>query len=647
MPSSTTVRRQRALGGVMGVALLAFALVYHFFPNLLHVTPPVHRVAAHGAGNRVSPMGFERRPQARSPELDAGPPLALAPTAVIDARSKARAVVPGAGREAPESPQLAALLARADTALQDNRLIGEQDSATVLYTRALRSKPDSRRAMAGLDAVRARLVAGVENDLASGDADAAGRDLAVLRVFPGAAADAARLQQSLHALQEVRPLLARAAALLQQGRTLQPASGNALAVYRQVMAIDPGNTVAQQGIEHIQREVLDHALGAVAQDDFAGADRALAQAAEIAPGTQALQDTRGRIEGIRRQRAVSVLAQARSALDAGNLKLALQLRQQALTISPDVPGLDEFDQRMSNARLYASYKPGQVFSDRYLDIAGNGPAMVVIPTGSFLMGSNDAERGHEASESPQHEVHIATGFALGRSEISVAQFREFVRASGYVPDSQRLGGASVYDGRSGVMRDDRHATWQDNYAGHPAGDTDPVVNVSWNDAHAYVQWLSSRTGKRYRLPSEAEFEYAERGGTDTRYWWGNGTPSSKVENLTGGGDRSDRGRRWTNAFTGYRDGYWGSAPIQSFSPNPFGLYDISGNLSEWVADCWHVNYTRAAADGSAWVNPGCAQRVVRGGSWGSSPEQVRSAYRLGADASTRSGRVGFRVAREL
>jgi formylglycine-generating enzyme required for sulfatase activity len=222
-----------------------------------------------------------------------------------------------------------------------------------------------------------------------------------------------------------------------------------------------------------------------------------------------------------------------------------------------------------------------------------------------------------------------------------------VRASGYVPDSQRLGGASIYDGRSGVMRDDSRATWQDNFAGRPAGDTDPVVNVSWNDAHAYVQWLSKRTGKQYRLPSEAEFEYALRGGTSTRYWWGNGTPATKVENLTGSGDRSRQGRRWTNSFAGYRDGYWGPAPIQSFSPNPFGLYDIGGNLSEWVADCWHVNYTRASDDGSAWVNPGCTQRVLRGGSWGSAPEQVRSAYRLGADASTRSGRVGFRVAREL
>src|SRR5699024_7850929 len=132
--------------------------------------------------------------------------------------------------------------------------------------------------------------------------------------------------------------------------------------------------------------------------------------------------------------------------------------------------------------------------------------------------------------SPQHMVHIKRGFAIGRSEVTVGQFREFVRASGYVPDSVRLGGASVYDSRSGVMRDDEHATWEDDYAGRRAQDAMPVVNVSWNDAHAYVQWLSKRTGREYRLPSEAQFAYALRAGTKTPYWWGDGTPSKKVEN---------------------------------------------------------------------------------------------------------------------
>lgn len=263
------------------------------------------------------------------------------------------------------------------------------------------------------------------------------------------------------------------------------------------------------------------------------------------------------------------------------------------------------------------------------------------------MGAPDAEAGRQDAEVPQHEVDISKGIALSRTAITVGQFREFVRASGYRPDSVKLEGASVYDETTGAMRDDVNAGWQDDYAGKQADDRMPVVNVSWNDAKAYADWLSQRTGKTYRLPSESEFEYALRGGTTTRYWWGDGAPASKVENLTGSNDRSPSGRRWSNAFKGYRDGYWGPAPVMSFSPNPFGLYDINGNASEWVQDCWHDSYLRAPRDGSAWVNPGCGLRVVRGGSWGSSPDQVRSAYRQGADATVRSGRVGFRVLREL
>jgi formylglycine-generating enzyme required for sulfatase activity len=273
--------------------------------------------------------------------------------------------------------------------------------------------------------------------------------------------------------------------------------------------------------------------------------------------------------------------------------------------------------------------------------------MVVIPTGSFQMGVSAADEDRVDAAQPQHTVTVSKGFAMARTAVTVAEFREFVRASGYVPDSVKLGGASVYDERSGALHDDSNATWQDDYAGRKAGDRLPVVNVSWNDAKAYADWLGQRTGKTYRLPSEAEFEYALRGGTSSRYWWGDGVPTRQVENLTGSGDRSRSGRRWSHAFRNYRDGYWGPAPAMSFAANPFGLYDINGNVSEWTQDCWHDNYVRAPNDGSAWINPGCRSRVVRGGSWGSSPDQVDSAYRQGADGDLRSGRVGFRVVREL
>jgi formylglycine-generating enzyme required for sulfatase activity len=647
MPSKETVRRQRALGGAVGVVVLGMALVYHFFPRVFHVEPSTtasHRAMNLGPATSAAPAQAIRMPVV--PEIDAGPPLTLAPTAVIVSRlGNKNAKLPE--QLSADTPEVEALITRADKALRAGQLAGDENSAASLFEQALKQKPDSRRAAQGLYEVRQRLVAEINQDLAVGDADAVSDLIETLKTLPDSSDDVAQLQGKLKTLAQARPLLAKAATLLQQGNVDQPAGNNALELYRQVLQLDPGNAVAEQGILQVQRAVLDRALAAVAQNDFKNADQALAEASQVSPDSTALRDVRTRVDGMRQSRANALLTQARSALDAGNLTLAQQLADQAKGISPDLAGLAEFGERLTNARLYASYKPGQVFSDRFVDMPGQTPSMVVVPTGSFQMGAPDGEAGREDAETPQHEVNVAKGFALSRTSITVGQFRDFVRASGYQPDSVKLGGASVYDEGTGAMRDDADAGWQTDYVGHSADSRLPVVNVSWNDAKAYVEWLSQRTGKTYRLPSEAEFEYALRGGTTTRYWWGEGAPQSKVENLTGSGDRSPSGRRWSNAFSGYRDGYWGPAPVMNFAPNPFGLYDIDGNVSEWVQDCWHDSYLRAPRDGSAWVNPGCGVRVVRGGSWGSSPDQVRSAYRQGADASVRSGRVGFRVLREL
>lgn len=645
MPSNATLHRQRTLGGALGVIVLGCALTYHFFPRVFHVNPAEapRRSMSLGAAAPGNPQSPEQ--VSAIAELNAGPPLTLAPTAVIAARNGRNADLPE--QLSADPPAVRELLARAAKALHAGRLVGDKDSAAALYEQALKQKPDSRRAVQGLFDVRVRLVAGIDQDIAVGDADSAQDLLNALRTLPNATDDVAQLEASLKTLARVRPMLARAAGLLQQGKADQPSGASALDLYREVQQLDPQNAVAEQGIFEVQRAVLDRALAAVAQNDFAGADKQLAEAQAIRPGSQQMQDVRKRIDDMREQRANGVLAQAHSALDAGNIALAKKLAAQAQGISPSLGGLANFQEQLTNAQLYASYKPGQVFTDRYVDLPGKTPAMVVIPTGSFQMGASDNDEDRIDAELPQHAVTIGKGFAMARSAITVGQFREFVRASGYVPDSVKLGGASVYDERSGAMRDDANATWQDDYAGRKAEDNLPVVNISWNDAKAYTDWLSQRTGKVYRLPSEAEFEYALRGGTSTRYWWGDGVPTRLVENLTGSGDRSRSGRRWSHAFRSYHDGYWGPAPVMSFAPNPFGLYDINGNVSEWAADCWHDNYIRAPADGSAWLNPGCTAHVVRGGSWGSSPEQVVSAYRQGTNSDVRSGRVGFRVVREL
>lgn len=641
MPNPQLLSRQHAIGGAIGVLLLGFALVYRFFPAALKVEPAVLKPRPAAVAN--APSGPRRAPRQLTPaesELNAGPPISLAPAAVIAARARAGALGGQTG-----NGKVAQLLTQAGEAASNGRLAGPgDDTALALVLQAVKETPDDPHVEKAVSLLHARLVATAQQSLAAGDADAARENLDALKRLPGADADAEALAARIDVAARVQKLLEQASSLVQQGKLEGQGDDTALAVYRQVLSLDPENVVARQGLQRVQQASLDRALTAAAQNEDQKAAAALADAAAILPSSRALADTRARIAAMRSGRAENLMAQATSALDAGNVGLAQRLAEQAGALGAST---DAFLAKLKNARDYASYHPGQVFSDHFLDIVGQAPAMVVIPSGNFMMGVPPRTGAQASAEQPQHEVTIATGFAMARTEVTVAEFRAFVRASGYVPDSDRLGGSSVYDESNGRMQQRSGADWQDDYAGQRAKGNDPVVNVSWNDANAYAEWLSKRTGKQYRLPTEAEYEYAERAGTTTRYWWGDGAPERNVENLTGDRDRSPAHRSWANAFKDYDDGYWGPAPVRSFLPNPFGLYDMSGNVSEWVTDCWHENYVRAPADGSAWVNPGCSERVIRGGSWGSAPDQDRSSFRQGASADARSGRVGFRVVRDL
>jgi len=272
---------------------------------------------------------------------------------------------------------------------------------------------------------------------------------------------------------------------------------------------------------------------------------------------------------------------------------------------------------------------------------------VVVLAGSYMMGSSAFEDGRNDNEGPRHRVTFRRGFAIGRTEVTVKEFRKFVNKTGYRTDAQKQKFSIIYNHSSGRLTRRDGATWEMNYEGGKAEEKEPVVHVSWNDATAYVQWLARGTGKSYRLPTEAEFEYALRAGRKTKYWWGDGGPPKRAENLTGELDVSRGRRQWSTFFEGYEDKYWGPAPVASFNTNPFGLNDIAGNVGEWVRDCWHDTYLRAPVDGSAWLNPGCKLRIVRGGYWASSPDQARSAFRLSAPPDRRDARIGFRIARDL
>ena len=264
------------------------------------------------------------------------------------------------------------------------------------------------------------------------------------------------------------------------------------------------------------------------------------------------------------------------------------------------------------------------------------PAMVLIPAGSFEMGSPDTEAGRYGSESPLHRVAVAA-FQLGRHEVSRAQFAAFVAATGYDAGDH----CSTSEGGKMARRAERN--WRN--PGYVQTDQDPVVCVSWDDAQAYVKWLSQRSAQSYRLPSEAEWEYAARAGTRSARPWGEDSEGAcrfaNVMDLTGKSRLP--GVSWP--AHGCDDGYAYAAPVASFQANGFGLFDMIGNVWEWTEDCWNANYTGAPADGSAWTGGDCKKRVNRGGGWYGEPRDARSAYRDTLPAPARDANLGFRVAR--
>lgn len=445
----------------------------------------------------------------------------------------------------------------------------------------------------------------------------------------------------------IKTHLEEARKAMRAGRIDQPVENSAWTHYRETLRLDPANPTALDGLGDVQQEMVNRAVLYARELDFETADRILDDASLVREDRTAILQAQEEIAEFRAQYAAELEIRAVTAMDQGRFDQAERALIGLVALGNMDTEVNKLRRRMEEARIYGGLKPGQVIRDHFMNAGFWTPESVIIEAGSFMMGSKAFEDGREDNEGPQHRVAFRRGFALGRTEVTVGQFRQFVEKTGYRTDAEKLRYSMVYDHYSGRLARRDGMNWKLDYEGREANDDLPVVHVSWNDAAAYTHWLSRGTGKPYRLPTEAEFEYAMRGGKTTVYWWGDGSPSSVVENLTGEHDISRSRRQWETYFDNYNDRFWGPAPAATYPTNPFGLHDIGGNVAEWVADCWHDSYIRAPADGSAWVNPGCAQRVVRGGYWASSPEQARSAFRLKASPTLRDARVGFRIARDL
>ena len=454
-------------------------------------------------------------------------------------------------------------------------------------------------------------------------------------------------QAEIERTREVDRALAAGDLALRQGRLDQPPEDSAWFHYRTALDLDPGNEAAASGLQAVQESMIYRAIDYARDLDFESAERLLESASLVRVDQAAVDAAYEQIQGIRLQQAARLESQIVNAMDGGDFRRAERLLIDLIALGEMDATVSELRRRLGEARVYGEFSPGQTIRDPFLAGETEAPELVVVAAGSFVMGSPAGERGRQDYEGPEHRVTFRSGFAIGRTEVTVGQFRMFMERTGFRTDAERAGYSTVYDHRSARLTKRDGVTWEMDYEGSRAEDDMPVIHVSWNDAVAYARWLAEETGRPYRLPTEAEFEYALRGGKSTRYWWGEGAPDRVVENLTGQGDVSHRKRQWSVFFKGYTDGHWGPAPAGSFEPNPFGLHDMGGNVAEWVMDCWHATYLRAPADGSAWINPGCKLRVVRGGYWASSPDQARSAFRISTRPDHHDARIGFRIARDL
>ena len=281
----------------------------------------------------------------------------------------------------------------------------------------------------------------------------------------------------------------------------------------------------------------------------------------------------------------------------------------------------------------------------------NCPVMLAIPAGGILMGAppgeeeaEDVPAQYRGFSSPQQRIRFPQGFAISKTPVTRAEYQQFVSITGY-----RVDGPCRHLTRTSEGAEfQSHPELNFSTPGFSQTTTEPAVCISWNDAQAYVKFLSAHTKKQYRLPSEAEWEYAVRAGTTGPRWWPGGRPNAcahaNVRDYTFAGENNFKR---DETYFPCTDGYSFTSPVDAFPANPFGLLDALGNVVVWTQDCWVPNLAGYPTNGTARTTGDCTLRVVRGGSWGYSPGIVRAGDRNGVTAGNRSTVLGFRLARTL
>jgi formylglycine-generating enzyme required for sulfatase activity len=285
-----------------------------------------------------------------------------------------------------------------------------------------------------------------------------------------------------------------------------------------------------------------------------------------------------------------------------------------------------------------------VKADKTIRDCDECPELVAIAPGEFMMGTppGEADARHASIQIPVHKAKVSKSFAIGRTEVTIAQYRAFIEATGY--DEYDRGCQYLQNGGWIVGP---KISWKNT--GFEVTDDHPAGCIAIEDARAYVAWLKQKTGKPYRLPSETEWEYAARAGTQTpAFWKGEWSDACKYQN--GGDERLTKavdGKMPIKDITPCDDGFAYSSPVARFQPNPWGLYDVSGNVAEWMDDCFTSDVNKVPTDGSAYQQPKCAAGLQKGGSWAGNPSLLRSASRLRFMPGRRGIAFGIRVARDI
>jgi formylglycine-generating enzyme required for sulfatase activity/uncharacterized caspase-like protein len=585
----------------------------------------------------------------------------------------------------PPRPDISALLRTCETHFEAGRLTsGRGGNALACYEDVLKKDPTNAKALAGLAKIQGRYIELAKQALRQRNLDNAKEHLARLRQLNPNSPELAALEAQLaentpKPPPNVAPLLRVCETHFEAGRLTSGRGGNALACYEDVLKKEPTNAKALAGLAKIQGRYVELAKQALRQRNLDNAKEHLARLRQLNPNSPELAaleaqlaentpkpppnvapllrvcETHFNANRLTSGRGGNALACYEDVLKkdptnakalAGLAKIEARyvewaeraLRQRKLDkakrylaslrkVNPESPQLAALEQRINNNTFVA----GKVIRDRLKD-GTLGPEMVWIPGGRFKMG--DLQGGGDSDEKPVHWVSVSP-FAMGKYELTVGEFQLFVKASGYKTDAEKGDGCwAIKDGSWDYVKG---ANWRNPYFSQ--NNTHPVTCISWNDASAYAEWLSRQTGQQYRLPTEAEWEYAARAGTTTSRYWGNNP--DKACGYANVADKTAKKKYSNWSIHNCTDGYVYTAPVGRFKPNAFGLFDMIGNLWEWTCSEYESKYTGKEKR----CVKSAGRFAARGASWYYSAWRARSAFRDGDSPTDRIDWLGVRLVR--